>query len=79
VRHAERFLNSLNPPKPERESKRKKKKPINKDFVDFSQDQGIEEPVSTKLNPAAVACIYHTCPWRKECRIVSTFSTLIQE
>jgi hypothetical protein len=50
VRHAERFLNSLNPPKPERESKRKKKKPINKDFVDFSQAQGMEEPVSTKLN-----------------------------
>jgi hypothetical protein len=50
VRHAERFLNSLNPPKPERESKRKKKKPINKDFVDFSQDQGLEEPVSIKLN-----------------------------
>jgi hypothetical protein len=50
VRHAERFLNSLNPPKPERESKRKKKKPINKDFVDFSQAEGMEEPVSTKLN-----------------------------
>jgi hypothetical protein len=50
VRHAERFLNSLNPPKPERESKRKKKKPINKDFVDFSQPQGMEEPVSIELN-----------------------------
>jgi hypothetical protein len=50
VRHAERFLNSLNPPKPERESKRKKKKPINKDFVDFSQPQDMEEPVSIELN-----------------------------
>ncbi|XP_021927667.1 lysine-specific demethylase 7B-like [Zootermopsis nevadensis] len=48
VRHAERFLNSLNPPKPERESKRKKKKPINKDFVDFSQAQSMEEPVIIK-------------------------------
>ncbi|XP_057324502.1 histone lysine demethylase PHF8-like isoform X1 [Microplitis mediator] len=35
IRHAERFLLALNPPKPERESKRKKKKPINKDFVNF--------------------------------------------
>lgn len=36
IRLAERFINSINPPKPERESKRKKKKPINKDFVDYS-------------------------------------------
>ncbi|XP_032681112.1 lysine-specific demethylase 7A-like isoform X2 [Odontomachus brunneus] len=36
IRHAERYLISLNPPKPERESKRKKKKPLNKDFVDFA-------------------------------------------
>lgn len=36
IRHAERFLNSLNPPKPERESKRKRKRPVNKDFVDYS-------------------------------------------
>lgn len=36
VRHAERFINYLNPPKPERESKRKRKKPVNKDFVDYS-------------------------------------------
>ncbi|KAG7207012.1 hypothetical protein KM043_000902 [Ampulex compressa] len=35
IRHAERYLISLNPPKPERESKRKKKKPLNKDFVDY--------------------------------------------
>lgn len=35
IRHAERFLMALNPPKPERESKRKKKKPVNKDFVNF--------------------------------------------
>ncbi|XP_066997900.1 histone lysine demethylase PHF8 isoform X2 [Anabrus simplex] len=39
VRHAERYLNSLYPPKPERESKRKKKKPVNKDFVDYSEPQ----------------------------------------
>lgn len=36
IRHAERYLNSLNPPKPERESKRKRKRPVNKDFVDYS-------------------------------------------
>lgn len=36
IRHAERFLNTLNPPKPERESKRKRKRPVNKDFVDYS-------------------------------------------
>ncbi|XP_015594348.1 lysine-specific demethylase phf2 isoform X2 [Cephus cinctus] len=35
IRHAERYLISLNPPKPERESKRKKKKPLNKDFIDY--------------------------------------------
>ncbi|XP_046405533.1 histone lysine demethylase PHF8-like isoform X2 [Ischnura elegans] len=37
IRHAERFINSLNPPKPERESKRKKRKPANEDFVDITQ------------------------------------------
>ncbi|KAJ8914763.1 hypothetical protein NQ315_013266 [Exocentrus adspersus] len=36
IRHAERYINHLNPPKPERESKRKRKKPVNKDFVDYS-------------------------------------------
>ncbi|XP_050314643.1 histone lysine demethylase PHF8-like isoform X2 [Anthonomus grandis grandis] len=36
IRHAERIINHLNPPKPERESKRKRRKPINKDFVDYS-------------------------------------------
>lgn len=36
IRHAERYINSLNPPKPERESKRKRKKPVNKDFVNYS-------------------------------------------
>ncbi|KAL1492649.1 hypothetical protein ABEB36_010877 [Hypothenemus hampei] len=36
IRHAERIINHLNPPKPERESKRKRKKPVNKDFVDYS-------------------------------------------
>lgn len=35
IRHAERYINTLNPPKPERESKRKRKKPFNKDFVDY--------------------------------------------
>lgn len=35
IRHAERYLISLNPPKPERESKRKRKKPLNKDFVNY--------------------------------------------
>lgn len=35
VRTAERLINTLNPPKPERESKRARKRPINKDFVDF--------------------------------------------
>lgn len=42
VRHAERYLNSLNPPKPERESKRKKKKPIDKDFVDITQPLSLQ-------------------------------------
>ena len=36
IRHAERYINQLNPPKPERESKRKRKRPINRDFVDYS-------------------------------------------
>jgi hypothetical protein len=54
VRHAERFLNSLNPPKPERESKRKKRKPVNKDFVDFSQSQSLEEAVSIKSNISSI-------------------------
>lgn len=47
IRHAERYLNSLNPPKPERESKRKKRKPVNKDFVDYSSPQNtiLEEKV----------------------------------
>ncbi|KAL3289651.1 hypothetical protein HHI36_023060 [Cryptolaemus montrouzieri] len=35
IRHAERYINQLNPPKPERESKRKRKRPVNKDF-DYS-------------------------------------------
>ncbi|RZF32794.1 hypothetical protein LSTR_LSTR011440 [Laodelphax striatellus] len=39
IRNAERFLNTLNPPKPERESKRKRRKPLNKDFVDYSQQR----------------------------------------
>jgi len=43
IRHAERFLISLNPPKPERESKRKRKKPLNKDFVDFNYSTKITD------------------------------------
>ena len=34
IRHADRFLMALNPPKPERESKRKKRKPLNRDFIE---------------------------------------------
>ncbi|XP_046745971.1 histone lysine demethylase PHF8-like isoform X1 [Diprion similis] len=46
IRHAERYLISLNPPKPERESKRKRKKPSNKDFVDYDvADQISVKPV----------------------------------
>lgn len=50
IRHAERYLNSLNPPKPERESKRKKRKPVNKDFVDYSSPQSsvLEEKVKAE-------------------------------
>ena len=36
IRYTERYYNQLWPPKPERESKRQKKKPVDKDFVDFS-------------------------------------------
>lgn len=46
IRNAERHLNILNPPKPERESKRKKRKPVNKDFVDFSQSKSGDEMAS---------------------------------
>jgi lysine-specific demethylase PHF8 len=55
IRHAERFLIALNPPKPERESKRKKKKPVNKDFVDFkiadrvSDTSKIKSPTKEQL------------------------------
>ncbi|KAG8320787.1 Lsd1/2 complex PHD finger containing protein Phf2 [Homalodisca vitripennis] len=51
IRHAERYLNSLNPPKPERESKRKKKKPVNKDFVDYSQPQNSILLEQMKMEP----------------------------
>jgi hypothetical protein len=69
IRHAERYLNSLNPPKPERESKRKKRKPVNKDFVDFSQPEDLEEPVST----------LHFCRFaflRRLCRRVSVIENV---
>lgn len=50
IRHAERYLISLNPPKPERESKRKKKKPLNKDFVDYDvADKMAENPFKATL------------------------------
>ncbi|XP_031834180.1 histone lysine demethylase PHF8 isoform X2 [Nomia melanderi] len=50
IRHAERYLISLNPPKPERESKRKKKKPLNKDFVDYDvADKMVDNPFKTTL------------------------------
>ncbi|XP_016841156.1 lysine-specific demethylase phf2 isoform X1 [Nasonia vitripennis] len=48
IRHAERFLMALNPPKPERESKRKKKKPFNKDFVDFNVADRVAENSKVK-------------------------------
>lgn len=51
IRHAERIINHLNPPKPERESKRKRKKPVNTDFVDYSlSPKGFNFDVSIKLN-----------------------------
>lgn len=53
IRHAERYLISLNPPKPERESKRKKKKPLNKDFVDYeSADRMKNSPFTATINEA---------------------------
>ena len=48
IRHAERYLMSLNPPKPERESKRKKKKPLNKDFVGYD----VVDKMSVKSLPS---------------------------
>lgn len=45
IKIAERIRNTVNPPKPERESKRKKKKPINKDFVDFSHPLHVSQAV----------------------------------
>lgn len=50
IRNAERYLMSLNPPKPERESKRKKKKPLNKDFVDYEvADRMKDSPFTATL------------------------------
>lgn len=48
IRHAERYLISLNPPKPERESKRKRKKPLNKDFVAYDKADQISVPKPSK-------------------------------
>jgi hypothetical protein len=42
VRSSERIQNTVNPPKPERESKRRKKKPIDKDFVDITQHTSLQ-------------------------------------
>ncbi|GLV43139.1 Lysine demethylase 2 [Carabus blaptoides fortunei] len=50
LRQAERYLMSLNPPKPERESKRKRKRPVNKDFVDFSQPQKIYDMLESVVS-----------------------------
>lgn len=47
IRNTERHFNQLWPPKPERESKRQKKKPVDRDFVDFSS---LKEE-QTKLSP----------------------------
>ncbi|XP_018325995.1 lysine-specific demethylase 7B isoform X2 [Agrilus planipennis] len=69
VRHAERYLSSLNPPKPERESKRKRKRPINKDFIDYSlspkssQDFLLPmEPVPEITKPPVTSPIKLTLP-----------------
>lgn len=59
IRHAERFLNTLNPPKPERESKRKKKKPVNADFVDFTETHNLEE---TYDSPTPLKLTIRTVP-----------------
>jgi hypothetical protein len=37
IRRAEKIFLTINPPKPERESTRQKKKPINADFIDYSR------------------------------------------
>ncbi|KAK0095206.1 hypothetical protein PV326_008979 [Microctonus aethiopoides] len=50
IRHAERFLIALNPPRPERESKRKKKKPVNKDFISYEVTDRIDSAFKAKLN-----------------------------
>ena len=51
IRFTERYYNQLNPPKPERESKRKKRKPVNKDFVDFSS---LRDEPSCRNSPKSV-------------------------
>ncbi|XP_034250698.1 histone lysine demethylase PHF8-like isoform X2 [Thrips palmi] len=48
IRNTERHFNHLWPPKPERESKRQKKKPIDKDFVDFSSLKDEQMKISPK-------------------------------
>ncbi|XP_022191094.1 histone lysine demethylase PHF8 isoform X2 [Nilaparvata lugens] len=48
IRTAERFLTALNPPKPERESKRKRRKPLNKDFVDYSHPLSVKQEEEVK-------------------------------
>lgn len=57
VRLAERISNKCNPPKPERESKRKKqKKELNEDFVDISHGNAfffLGGRISAKKKPAA--------------------------
>lgn len=52
IRTAERQVIALNPPKPERESKRKKKKVVSDDFVDYTNltsfNSAIEERLPSK-------------------------------
>lgn len=48
IRYTERHFNQLWPPKPERESKRQKKKPVDKDFVDFSSLKDEQVKLSPK-------------------------------
>ncbi|XP_017782189.1 PREDICTED: histone lysine demethylase PHF8-like isoform X2 [Nicrophorus vespilloides] len=63
IRFAERYINTLNPPKPERESKRKRKKPINKDFVDYSSNaKALECMVPERLPPKKPPPIKITLP-----------------
>lgn len=55
IRSAERYINTINPPKPERESKRKRKKPVNKDFIDYPLSPKLTHEVSDlRLTPPSI-------------------------